>query len=294
MRYLTLESNSGVEKKIKLFIPFDFLKEMLLQGFPDEMVKAIEQNLIKDGSSVMNVSGEVRITVNTTKLKDKKGFNTLEGLEYVEISDTIIDSQIEISKINAVLAKLHEALPGINFSVVSTWNQEPITAEIPKEVSGVLLDKTKWYLTDKNIDFIRGLEGKAKLEPFWDNSHWAIGYGQGLKHKFEMGERITLEEAESLFRKDLIHRENKVKATINVPMTLDMYAACVAFAYNAGNAGFAKSETVKLINQKKYKEATEVWKTERINLGTNTEKGLRRRRAKEVALFLNNSEKNLT
>ncbi len=294
MRYLTLESNSGVEKKIKLFIPFDFLKEMLLQGFPDEMVKAIEQNLIKDGSSVMNVSGEVRITVNTTKLKDKKGFNTLEGLEFVEISDTIIDSQIEISKINSVLAKLHEALPGINFSVVSTWNQEPIVTEIPKEVSGVLLDKTKWYLTDKNIDFIRGLEGKAKLEPFWDKSHWAIGYGQGLKHKFEMGEKITLEEAESLFRKDLIYRENKVKATINVPMTLDMYAACVAFAYNAGNAGFATTETVKLINQKKYKEATEVWKTEKINLGTNTEKGLRRRRAKEVALFLNNSEKNIT
>jgi GH24 family phage-related lysozyme (muramidase) len=109
-----------------------------------------------------------------------------------------------------------------------------------------------------------------------------------------MGEKITLEEAESLFRKDLIYRENKVKATINVPMTLDMYAACVAFAYNAGNTGFATTETVKLINQKKYKEATEVWKTEKINLGTNTEKGLRRRRAKEVALFLNNSEKNIT
>lgn len=294
MRHLILESNSGIEKKIKLFIPFEFLKEMLVKGFPNEMVKAIDKGLVKDGSAVLNVSGQVRITVNTSKLKDKIGTLTLQSLEYVEISDSIVNSKEQIEKLNVFVKELHEALPYINFAVVSTWSQEPITQEIPKEVSGVLLDKTKWYLTDKNIDFIRNLEGKAKLEPFWDTAHWAIGYGHGLKHKFEMGERITIEEAEAIYRKDLIACENSIKKTINVPMTLDMYAACVSFAYNGGKAGFRKSQTARLINEKKYKEATEVWKTEKINAGSNTEKGLRRRRQKEVDLFLSNFDPNKT
>jgi GH24 family phage-related lysozyme (muramidase) len=77
-------------------------------------------------------------------------------------------------------------------------------------------------------------------------------------------------------------------------MTLDMYAACVAFSYNGGNKGFATSETASLINQKKYKEAFERWKTEKINLGTKTEKGLRKRREKESALFMSNIQNNIT
>ena len=292
MRHLILESNSGIEKKIKLFIPFEFLKEMLIKGFPNKMAKAIEGDLIKDGSAIMNIAGQVRITINTSKLKDKTGTLTLQSLEYVEISDTIVNSKEDIEKLNAFVKELHEALPYINFAIVSTWSQESITNEIPKEVSGVLLDKTKWYLTDKNINFIRGLEGRVKLEPFWDNVHWAIGYGHMLSSKLQMGEKITIEEAEALYRKDLIACENSIKKSINVPMTLDMFAACVSFAYNGGKAGFRNSQTAKLINEKKYKEATEVWKTEKINAGTNTEKGLRRRREKEVGLFLSNFDPN--
>lgn len=294
MRHLILESNSGIEKKIKLFIPFEFLKEMLTKGFPDEMSKAIQNDLIKDGSAIMDVTGQVRITINVAKLKDKNGTDTLQSLEYVEISDALVTSKEQIEKLNVFVKELHEALPYINFAVVSTWSQQPITQEIPKEVSGVLLDKTKWHLTDKNVDFIRGLEGKVQLEPFWDTAHWAIGYGHMLSSKLQMGERITIEEAEALYRKDLIACENSIKKTINVPMTLDMYAACVSFAYNGGKAGFRNSETAKLINQGKYKEATEVWKTEKINAGTKTEKGLRRRRAQEVALFLSNFDPNKT
>jgi len=294
MRHLILESNSGIEKKIKLFIPFEFLKEMLTKGFPNEMSKAIQNDLIKDGSAIMNVSGQVRITINVAKLKDKTGNLTLQSLEYVEISDAIVNSKEDIEKLNGFVKELHDALPYINFAIVSTWSQEPITQEIPKEVSGVLLDKTKWYLTDKNIDFIRGLEGKVQLEPFWDTVHWAIGYGHMLSNKLQMGEKITIQEAESLYRKDLIACENSIKKSINVPMTLDMYAACVSFAYNGGKSGFRKSQTAKLINERKYKEATEVWKTEKINAGTNTEKGLRKRREKEVALFLSNFDPNKT
>ena len=294
MRHLILESGSGIEKKIKLFIPFEFLKEMLTKGFPNKMAKSIEDDLIKDGSAVMNITGQVRITINTSKLKDKIGTLTLQSLEYVEISDTIVNSKEDIEKLNTFVKELHEALPNINFAIVSTWSQEPITNEIPKEVSGVLLDKAKWYLIDKNINFIRGLEGRAKLEPFWDTAHWAIGYGHMLSNKFQMGEKITIEEAESIYRKDLIACENSVKKCINVPMTLDMYAACVSFSYNGGKAGFRNSQTAKLINAGKYKEATEVWKTEKINAGTNTEKGLRRRREKEVGLFLSNFDLNKT
>lgn len=294
MRHLTLESNSGIEQKIKIFIPFGFLKELLTKGFPNEMAESIEKNLVKDGTAILNVMGETRILINVTKLYNKRGIDTLQSIESVEISDSVVNSKEDINKLNEFIKELTTILPNITFSIVSAWTQEIKKVEIPTELSGVMLDKSKWHLTDKNIDFIRGLEGRARLKPFWDRKHWAIGYGHGMSSQFEQGESITLEKAEELYRKDLVRFEKAVKSVINTPMTLDMYAACVAFAYNAGGGGFRKSDIANLINQQKYKEAYERWKTERIALGTNVEKGLRRRREREATLFLGNNQKNLT
>ena len=155
------------------------------------------------------------------------------------------------------------------------------------------MEKDKWYLTEEAIKLIRDFEGRVHLKPFWDHRHWAIGYGHMLSSQFQMGDSITLEKAEEFFKQDLKRFEEGVKRAINVPMTLGMYGACVAFAYNAGSGGFRGSDVASLINQKKYKEAGERWKTEKIALGSKYEKGLRKRREKEVAFFTGNSQNNL-
>lgn len=294
MRSLVLESNLDIDKSIKVFVPFNLLQEFLQKGFPNEMVLAIEQDLLKDGTHILNTNDEVRITININNIKGTSGIAALQAINFIEISDKIVSRKEDIEKIDILAQDLEKIFPHIDFSVVSSWSIDLQKKESVEEMKGVFLEKSKWYLTDTAVDFIRGLEGRVHLEPFWDHKHWAIGYGHMLSSQFEMGERITQERAEEIYKNDLVRFEESVKKAINVPMTLNMYAACVAFAYNAGGYGFSSSDTASLINQKKYKEAFERWKTEKINLGTKYEKGLRRRREKESSLFIGDMQNNVT
>jgi len=292
MKSLILENSPDVTNRIKIFVPFNLLEELLQKGFPDVMVQAIDQKLLKDGAHILEANDEVRITLDVNNLRGTSGIATLQSINFIEISEKIVTRKEDIVKIDSLAKELEKIFPHIDFSVVSTWSIDLQKKEVVEDMKGVYLEKDKWYLTDEAIDFIRGLEGRARLEPFWDVKHWAIGYGHMLNSQYEMGERITQEKAEELYKSDLQRFEEAVKGAIHVPMTLNMYAACVAFAYNAGGHGFASSETASLINQKKYKEAFLRWKTEKINLGTKYEKGLRRRRERESSLFMGNTDKN--
>ncbi len=292
MKSLILENSPDVTNRIKIFVPFNLLEELLQKGFPDVMVQAIDQKLLKDGAHILEANDEVRITLDVNNLRGTSGIATLQSINFIEISEKIVTRKEDIVKIDSLAKELEKIFPHIDFSVVSTWSIDLQKKEVVEDMKGVYLEKDKWYLTDEAIDFIRGLEGKVRLEPFWDVKHWAIGYGHMLNSQYEMGERITQEKAEELYKSDLQRFEEAVKGAIHVPMTLNMYAACVAFAYNAGGHGFASSETASLINQKKYKEAFLRWKTEKINLGTKYEKGLRRRRERESSLFMGNTDKN--
>jgi lysozyme len=293
MRHLILESNSDVNNVIRLFIPFGLLEDILTRGFPDPMSQSLEQNLIQDGQHVMGVSDEVRLTIDKKKVMGVRGTQTINSLLLVEISNRIVNTQDQIQKLEELVNTLKANFPNINFSVSSNWSNDLVQKEVPENLKGVFLEKDKWYLTEEAIKLIRDMEGRARLNPFWDHKHWAIGYGHMLTSQFQMGQSITQEKAEELFKQDLKRFEDGVKRTINVPLTLEMYGACVAFAYNAGNGGFRGSDVAKLINQKKYTEAAERWKTEKIALGTNVERGLRKRRDKESAFFMGNTQNNL-
>ena len=288
MRHLILEQNAEVENTIRLFIPFGLLEEILIRGLPDTMSESIEQNLVKDGQHVMGVSDEVRLTIDKKKVMGVRGIQTIGSLLLVEISNKIVKTPEQIKELDQLVNTLKANYSTINFTVTSTWSNE-----IPQNLQGVFLEKDKWYLTEEAIKLIRDFEGRVHLKPFWDHRHWAIGYGHMLSSQFQMGDSITLEKAEEFFKQDLKRFEEGVKRAINVPMTLGMYGACVAFAYNAGSGGFRGSDVASLINQKKYKEAGERWKTEKIALGSKYEKGLRKRREKEVAFFTGNSQNNL-
>jgi lysozyme len=291
MRYLTLESESGIEQNIRLFIPFGLLQEFLINGFPIMFIDAIVNGKIKDGSHVLNSKNEVRLTVSVTDLKTIKGVQSIQAISFIEISESIVQRKEDVQKINQLAKDIEAIYPHIKISVVDKWVREVEKKEIPQQMGGVFLPKEKWYLTDENVDMLKKIEGRPRNKPFWDVKHWAIGYGHMLKSQFELGEQITDEKIEELFIADKKRFENAVKGAINVPLTLDMYAALVSFAYNCGAYGFQGSNTAKLVNEKKYNEAAETLKTEKIKLGTKYEKGLRRRRERESQLFLGKIDK---
>jgi lysozyme len=292
MRYLILESNSGIEEKIKLFIPFGLLQEILISGFPTMFIEAISSGKIKDGAHILNSNDEVRITINVSTLRTIKGPQSIQAISFIEISENVVEKKEDIQKLNQLTKDIEQIYPHIKISVVQNWVRESEKEQIPQQMGGVFLPKDKWYLTDENVKLLKSIEGRPRNKPFWDVKHWAIGYGHMLKSQFELGEQITDEKIEELFIADKKRFENAIKETINVPLTLDMYAALVSFAYNCGAYGFKGSKTAELVNAKKYNEAAETLKTEKIKLGTKYEKGLRRRRQRESDLFLGKSDKN--
>jgi lysozyme len=74
-----------------------------------------------------------------------------------------------------------------------------------------------------------------------------IGYGH-TGPDVVIGRSITKETAEQLLRDDLAKVEPAVRAALKVPVGQHQYDACVSLAYNIGNAAFAKSTLVKLVN----------------------------------------------
>lgn len=292
MRYLTLESESGIEQTIRLFLPLGLLEEILINGFPIMLIEAIVNGKIKDGSHILNSENEVRLTLSVTELKTIRGVQSIQAITFIEISESIVKRKEDVQKLNQLAKDIEAIYPHIKISVVDKWVREIEKKETPQQMGGVFLPKDKWYLTDENVKMLKKIEGRPRNKPFWDVSHWAIGYGHMLKSQFEFGEQISDEKIEELFIADKSRFEKAVKETINVPLTLDMYAALVSFAYNCGASGFRKSNTASLINEKKYNEAAETLKTEKIRLGTKYEKGLRRRRQRESELFLGKIDKN--
>lgn len=97
--------------------------------------------------------------------------------------------------------------------------------------------------------------------------------------------KITQQEADRLLKNDLIIHCNNVEKLVTVPLTQNQFDALVSFEYNIGYNAFKTSTLLKLLNQKKYKEAAEQfakWKY----AGGKVLVGLVRRREKEKAMFL--------
>ena len=191
MRLLILESNSNLNQVIKIFVTFQLLQELLQRGFPDEMVKVIDQGLLKDGTHILDTNDEVRVTINVANVKGTSGIATLQSINFIEISDKIVSRKEDVEKIDLLAKDLEKIFPHIDFSVVSSWTADLQKKEAVEEMKGVFLEKNNWTLSEKMVDFVRGLEGKVYLKPFWDTKHWGIGYGHMMKSQFEEGQEIT-------------------------------------------------------------------------------------------------------
>lgn len=112
---------------------------------------------------------------------------------------------------------------------------------------------------------------------------WTIGWGHtdGVKQ----GDKITLEQAEEMYRVDTHIRREAVDAVVDVELTNGQFSALVSLCFNIGNSAFTKSTLVKKLNEgDMLGAAMEFQKWSKI--GPDRSKGLLRRRFLEAAEFL--------
>lgn len=112
---------------------------------------------------------------------------------------------------------------------------------------------------------------------------WTIGWGHtdGVKQ----GDKITVEQAEELYRVDTQIRREAVDAVVDVELTNGQFNALVSLCFNIGISAFTKSTLVKKLNDgDMLGTAMEFQKWSKI--GTDRSKGLLRRRCLEAAEFL--------
>ncbi len=139
-------------------------------------------------------------------------------------------------------------------------------------------------ISKNGIDLIKNFEGLSLKAYKCPAGVLTIGYGHTGKDVFKE-QKITEKEAENLLIKDLIIHANNVNNLINVPLTQNQFDAIISFEYNIGINAFKNSTLLKLLNKKRYLEASnefDKW----IYCNKMKSKGLINRRKKEKELFL--------
>jgi lysozyme len=115
-----------------------------------------------------------------------------------------------------------------------------------------------------------------------DGTPWTIGWGH-TGPEVVKGLVWTQAQADAQFEKDLLVREARVARLVKVPLTQGQYDALVLFEYNTGS--LASSTLLKLLNAGDYIGAQGQFARWNKNDG-KVMRGLTRRRAAELALFL--------
>ena len=139
-------------------------------------------------------------------------------------------------------------------------------------------------ISQKGIDLIKSFEGCRLTAYRCPANVLTIGYGH-TGADVTAGLKITQEQAEKLLKSDLLVHCNNVSKAVKVPLTQNQFDALVSFEFNVGYGAFVSSTLLKLLNQKKYKEAAaqfDRW----IYANRKVLAGLVRRRTAEKKLFL--------
>ncbi len=166
-------------------------------------------------------------------------------------------------------------------------------------------------MPQEGIELIKSFEGipdgdpsTVNLDPYLDPLDiWTIGWGHAVTSNgvmlrgaanramaqamFPGG--ITLAQAETLLRGDLVSRTADVLRQVQVPLDDGQFGAVMSFVFNCGAANFGGSTLLKLLNAGNVEGAADqflVWNKGRKNGVLVELPGLTRRRRAERALFL--------
>ncbi|MBR3654855.1 MAG: lysozyme [Elusimicrobia bacterium] len=139
-------------------------------------------------------------------------------------------------------------------------------------------------ISQNGIDLIKRFEGCRLTAYKCPANVWTIGYGH-TGSDVKQGLTITQEQAEKLLKSDLVVHCNNVSKLVKVPLNQNQFDALVSFEYNLGYGNLSRSTLLALINQKKFKEASEEFKKWKY-AGGKVLAGLVKRREAEKELFI--------
>ncbi len=164
---------------------------------------------------------------------------------------------------------------------------------------------------DQGIELIKAFEGipdgdpsTVKLDAYLDPvGIWTIGWGHAIRHRGDWLRGlhnkavaralypggITLVQADTLLRGDLLDTAAAVVRLVGVPMTDAQFGALVSFAFNIGTGALGKSTLLRKFLAGDVAGAADqflVWNKGRVGGVLKVLPGLTRRRKAERALFL--------
>jgi GH24 family phage-related lysozyme (muramidase) len=145
-------------------------------------------------------------------------------------------------------------------------------------------DDGKRHISPVGLDLIKEFEGLELTAYLCPAGVWTIGYGStsGVKQ----GDRITVEQAEALLRKDVERFEAAVAQMVRVPLTDNQFAALTSFAFNCGTEALRGSTLLRLLNAGDYQGAANQFLRWTRAGGAEEVPGLVIRRKAERELFL--------
>ncbi|HOL36295.1 MAG TPA: lysozyme [Rubrivivax sp.] len=149
-----------------------------------------------------------------------------------------------------------------------------------------------------------GDPGTVNLDAYLDPlGIWTIGWGHAVVHEGRqlkgaqnkaVARRlypggITVAQAETLLRADLLERSAGLLQLVKVPLADGQFGALMSFVFNCGLANFAASTLLRLLNARNHVAAADqflLWNKGRKNGVLVELPGLTRRRRAERAMFL--------
>lgn len=250
----------------------------------------------------------------------KKEIELSEHYRYIDSLIQINESLVDTEKIKQVWTKILDRVKGLPASMkrkiiiygiaslmalgsVSTitniiksyQTEDVIIKDAVDEAFSQFKDATKLRVSVEGKEHIKSHEGIELTAYKLGDGKITIGYGHAEpthKSKYRVGQKISKEEADKLFQKDLkktadgvrrIFSEWKEKG-IDRKITQDQFDALVSMAFNMGISGLRQTDLIQQIKAGNLEKAGELIKTTKIN--DDTFPGLRDRREKEAEMFM--------
>ena len=139
-------------------------------------------------------------------------------------------------------------------------------------------------LKDKDLAFIREVEGLEHNAYQDEGGVWTIGYGhtRGVKE----GDYASTHKANMYLNTDLIIFEIQLQKLLRVDLSQNQYTALLSLMYNIGATKFGDSTLPKHVNEEKFHLVPdEIRRWNKVNGEVSL--GLTNRREKEAKLFVN-------
>lgn len=250
----------------------------------------------------------------------KKEVELSEHYRYIDSLIQLNESLVDTEKIKQVWTKILDRVKGLPSSMkrkiviygiaslmalgsVSTitniiksyQTEDVIIKDAVDEAFSQFKDATKLRVSAEGKEHIKNHEGIELTAYKLGDGKITIGYGHAEpthKSKYRVGQKISKEEADKLFQKDLkktadgvrrIFSEWKEKG-IDRKITQDQFDALVSMAFNMGISGLRQTDLIQQIKAGNLEKAGELIKTTKIN--DDTFPGLRDRREKEAEMFM--------